>query len=141
VLPFLRAFNVRAHGASLLERDAIADSLAGSLSARHKDGDWTDISPFEFMHHLQVPAPAPLRAIFFLDGKAESVQMHEISPIRCCPRMLESMDCTALQRFERAARAIALLRGVRTFSLTLGTPNASAMAIEAALHELCRNAA
>ncbi len=141
VLPFLRAFNVRPHGASLLSRDAIADSLDEQLSARSVDADWTDISPLEFMQHLQVPMPGRLRAIFFLDGKAERVKMRELPPIRCCPRLLQSMDCNSPQQFVRAARAIALLRGVRTFSLTLGPPNASAAAIEEVLRETFRDAA
>jgi hypothetical protein len=51
------------------------------------------------------------------------------------------MDCSSPQRFVRAARTIALLRDVRAFSLTLGPPNASAMAIEAVLNEICSDAA
>jgi hypothetical protein len=141
VLPFLRAFNVRAGGASLLDRDAISDAFAAELSARKTNSDWTDLSPFEFMHHLRVPQPGRLRAIFFLDGKAQRVQLREMPAIRCCPRLLESMDCSSPQRFARAARAIALLRDVRTFSLTLGPPNASAIAIEAVLDDISSNAA
>jgi hypothetical protein len=141
VLPFLRAFNVRPHGASLLDRDGIDDSFATQLASRDGHGEWTDVSPFDFMQHLRIPAPGQLHAIFFLDGKAERVELRETAAVRCCPRLLESIDCSSLERFSRAARAIALLRGVRTYSLTLGPPNASAMAIEAVLRELSTDAA
>lgn len=141
VLPFLRAFNVRRHGALLLEQDNIDDAFGKHLSVRVPEKDWTDISPLEFMPHLHIPPPAPLRAVFLLDGKAQDAQILEVDAARSCPRLLSSLDCMARARLDRAARVLEILRQVRVFSVTLGRPDASAVAIESILSELCAHAA
>lgn len=141
VLPFLRAFNIRRHGASLLHEDAIADELGAQLAARAGEFDWIDLSPLESMPHLRVPDPKPLRAIFLLDGKADRVAIRQVDSARSCPRLLESIDCAARARIDRAARVMSLLRRVAVFSLTLGRPNESAQAIEATVQGLSQDAA
>jgi len=141
VLPFLRAFNIRQHGAMLLGADGIADALGERLAAPAVHGDWADLSPFEYLPHLRVPKPRPLRAIFLLDGKAEQIKIAELDSLRASPRLLASIDCMAHARIDRAARVIALLRRLRVFSLTLGRPDATAAAIKSILQELGEDAA
>ncbi len=140
VLPFLRAFNVRAHGAALLAQDDAADEFGQRLAQRSIREDWNDVSPIEVFSQ-PMPAPCPLRAVFLLDGKAAQVSLRQMESLRAAPRMLASIDCAQFDRLDRTARVLAMLRRTAVFRLTLGTPAESARAIAAALQNLTRDAA
>ena len=93
------------------------------------------------MPHLRIPAPHPLRAIFLLNGKGDHAAVEPIHAPLACPRLLSSIDYASLARLDRAAAIMTLLRSVRVFQLTLGSPDESARAIQSTLRSLRRNAA
>lgn len=141
VLPFMRAFNLRPGGRALLRRDDDDDDFARAMADAPESDDWTDVSPFEVIRGLCRPEPAPLSAIFVLQGAGTTASLTKLEPRRATPALMSSADCAATSMLERAARTMATLRNTSVFGLTLGTPAATAELIETTVRELTSRAA
>lgn len=81
-----------------------------------------------------VAPPARLRALFVIRGKG-ALSIEPVEPAQALGSIGRWFDCTggALQRI---ARAMVLLRSLRCYALTLGSPQESALAVRGVLEDL-----
>ena len=144
VHPFARSINVRAAGRRLLLRDAIAgpDPIGERLRA-HGDDDWNDVRLGELLGGWIAPPPEPLRAVFLISGTAREPGLESTTASRAAkaaPRWAQG----AGRGIDKVARLVDLFSGTACYRLELGTPDASARAIAAALGsqrgQLCQSA-
>ncbi|MBC5809714.1 MAG: hypothetical protein GIW95_02495 [Candidatus Eremiobacteraeota bacterium] len=130
VLPFPRNVNVRRGGLDLLlgERCAGDDVLNERLAAR-AGADWESVDIGEISPGWTPPPSRPLRAIFFISGRARTAEV-TVMPLDRAMRALLEAPLRGNQRgFERAIEARALLRTAVPYALTLGTPDSTATLI------------
>ncbi len=133
VHPFPRALNVREAGRALLLRDRVTgpDPLGERLRAR-ASGPWSDVRFGELVPDWVLPEPAPLRAVFVLAGAGERVRLEpasRLAAVRAAARWARGAG-TGL---DKVARLHELFAGAACHRLELGSPDASARAIRAAL--------
>jgi hypothetical protein len=122
VHPFLRICSVRSAGRDRLLLDAADDRLARVLSS-------SSLFTFTQAFGPAVVAPVePLDALFVLNGYASVPEIERIDTAQALPAISRWFDAAA-GSLDRLARAVTLLRSVRCYRLTLGTPAASAQKI------------
>lgn len=136
VYPFPRALNVRAPGRRLLLEDRITgpDPVGDALRAR-TDGDWADVRFNELLPGWSSPPPAPLRAVFVLDGTASEPRLTATTPAHA-GKSAARWAQGAGSGLDKIARLVELFGAATCYRLVLGSPDASARAIEAALLQL-----
>lgn len=112
--PFLRRVNVREGGAQLLGIEA------GELSWRETFGAGA------------AAQPAPLRALFVIAGKGARPAVEAIDTSSAVSAIARWLDCKG-DPLRRTAHAVSIVRSVRSFALTLGSPQDTARAIQSTL--------
>jgi hypothetical protein len=132
VLPFPRAVNVRAGSLELLATGYRPGDpgLGGRLAAR-RGADWAGVDYADICGDATLPEPRPLRAVFFISGRGPAPS---IVPMELNAAVGELLAAPLRGRARGAARVVeatALLRRAQPYALTLGTPAATAQAIEA----------
>ena len=133
VHPFPRALNVREPGRALLLRDRVAgpDPVGERLRA-HGPGAWTDVRFGELFAPWALPEPAPLRAVFVLAGAGPRVRLDPATTaaaVKAASRWAHG----AGRGLDKLARLHDLFGRAVCYRLELGSPDASAHAIRAAL--------
>lgn len=126
VHPLLRRCSVRAAGARLLLADNDNDRLADTLRTVPELSLKTCFGP------SAIAQPQALRALFVLNGNGHCAALEAIDTATALPAITRWFD-TRGDMVDRVARAISVLRGVKCYRLTLGTPDESAAAIAYAL--------
>jgi hypothetical protein len=117
--PFLRSCNVRSGGRALLLDDERHDVLASYLLTGGA------ISLPECFGAAAVAKPAPLRAVFVLNGHAKYPEVTPIDAAAALPAISRWFD-TRGDRLDRLAIGVTLLRQARCYRLVLGTPKHTA---------------
>jgi hypothetical protein len=134
VVPFLRAITLREGGRAALLADAFADcTLHAPLREMPARGDVT-IGARTLVGARAGGCPRPLAAAFIIEGRGATPAVEPCSLYGQLPVLMRSMICREVG-LERAVRALAELRNVRFYRLRLGTPAATAHAIERTLNE------
>jgi hypothetical protein len=126
VYPFLRRCSVRAAGARLLLADHDNDRLADALRIS------PELSLKTCFGAAAIAEPRPLRALFVIDGSSHCAALELIDTASALPAITRWFDARG-DMVDRVSHAIALLRDVRCYRLTLGSPDESAAAIAYAL--------
>lgn len=126
VHPFLRRCSVRAAGARLLLADRDADRLADALRIA------PELSLKTCFGSEAIAQPQKLRALFVIEGTGHCAGLELIDTAAALPSITRWFD-TRGDMVDRVSRAIGILRGVRCYRLTLGTPDETAAAIAYAL--------
>lgn len=126
VQPFLRRCSVRAAGARLLLAENDADRLADTLRMA------PELSLKTCFGAEAIARPAPLRALFVLNGTGHCAALEAIDTAAALPAITRWFDARG-DMTDRVARAITALQDVKCYRLTLGTPDESAAAIAYAL--------
>lgn len=126
VHPFLRRCSVRAAGARLLLADRDADRLADALRIA------PELSLKTCFGSDAIAQPQKLRALFVIEGTGHCAGLELIDTAAALPSITRWFD-TRGDMVDRVSRAIGILRGVRCYRLTLGTPDETAAAIAYAL--------
>lgn len=129
VYPFLRRNSVRSAGPRLLLNDLDADSLADPVRFA------PDLSMRTCFGSGAIAQPAPLRALFEIAGASHCAALEPIETATALPGVARVFDARG-ELADRISHAIAVLRGVRCFRLTLGTSDESSAAIAYALTRL-----
>ncbi len=139
VVPFLRAITVREGGRSaLLSAAAPESALDASLRELSERGD-NAIRPRSLLGDRAGGPPRPLSAVFILEGRSATPTVTACPLYAGLPALLRSL-VSRDTGIERAARALMEFRGVPLYRLRLGTPHATACAIERVLNEALPNA-
>jgi len=134
VVPFLRAVTVREGGRSaLVSAAASACALDAGLRELPERGD-SSIRPRRVLGEQAGGPPRPLGAVFILEGRGTIPAINACSLYAGLPALLRSM-VSRDTGMERAARALVEFRDVPLYRLRLGTPHATAYAIERMLDE------
>lgn len=133
VQPFLRRCSVRAAGARLLLAENDADRLADTLRTV------PELSLKTCFGSSAIAGPAPLRALFVLNGNGHCAALEAIDTAAALPAVTRWFDARG-DMTDRVARAIAALKDVKCYRLTLGSPDESAAAIAYALARLAPGA-
>lgn len=120
VYPFLRRSSARAAGARLL------------LADREAPGEPPELAVTTYFGSDAVAEPRPLGALFVIAGSGNSASLEHIDSATALPAITRWFDARG-DLMDRVTRAIALLRGVHSFRLTLGSPDETAIAIAYAL--------
>lgn len=126
VHPFLRRCSVRAAGARLLLADQDNDRLADALRTSPELSLKTCFGPDA------IASPHPLRALFVIDGSSHCAALELIDTATALPAITRWFDARG-DMVDRISHAISILRDVRCYRLTLGSPDESAAAIAYAL--------
>jgi hypothetical protein len=136
VYPFPRALNVRAPGRRLLIADRIGgpDPVGDALRER-ADGDWADVRFGELLPAWTCPPPEPLRAVFLLEGSAGEPCLTATTPAHAAKAAARWAQ-GAGNGLDKIARLVELFGAASCYRLVLGSPHASARAIEATLLQL-----
>lgn len=138
VVPFLRAITVREGGRSaLVSAAASASALDAGLRELPERGD-SSIRPRSILGERAGGPPRPLSAVFIIEGREATPTVNACPLYAGLPALLRSM-VSRDTGIERAARALAEFRDVPLYRLRLGTPHATACAIERALDEAIPN--
>jgi hypothetical protein len=133
VHPFPRTINVRAAGSALLMRDDVAGGdPVGELLCARGAADWNDVRFNELFASWAHPQPAPLRAVFLLDGAGAQARVRPATSAAAI-NAVARWTFGAGRGLERFARLHAAFRGAACFHLELGSPDASARAVRDAL--------
>jgi len=134
VVPFLRAITVREGGRrALLESVSPADTLDKRLRELPARGD-VAIRPQFLLGERAGGPPRPLGAVLIIAGRDATPSVEACAAYAVLPALLRSMTSRD-SGIDRAARLLAMLRGVPVYRLRLGTPGASVMLIEKTLDE------
>jgi len=134
VVPFLRAITVRESGRSaLLSAVVPASALDASLRELPDRGD-NAIRPRSLLGERAGGPPRPLSAVFIIEGRAATPTVTACPLYAGLPALLRSM-VSRDTGIERAARALVEFRDVPLYRLRLGTPHATARAIERVVDE------
>lgn len=126
VHPFLRRCSVRAAGARLLLADRDADRLADALRIS------PELSLKTCFGSEAIAEPRKLRALFVIEGTGHCAGLELIDTAAALPSITRWFDARG-DMVDRVSRAIGILRGVRCYRLTLGSPDETAAAIAYAL--------
>lgn len=132
VHPFPRAMNIRSGGIELLlsERVPEDEALAEPLRA-HAGADWECVQFSEVFAARPLPKPAKLESIFFITGRSRTPKAEAVDRTGALQQLLESAFSGAAPGMDRVAAAAGLLQQARPYALTLGTPDDTALLIEA----------
>lgn len=120
VYPFLRRTSVRAAGARLLLADRDAFNETPELSVKTALGGDA------------IAEPEPLGALFILSGRKGSASVERIDAATALPAITRWFDARG-DIMDRVTRAIALLRSIACFRLTVGSPDETAIAMAYAI--------
>ncbi|MGP6157296.1 MAG: hypothetical protein ACLPYS_07275, partial [Vulcanimicrobiaceae bacterium] len=127
VLPFPRALNVRAEALELLAADPpFPDGGVGERLVRRRGADWSGVDFAELFGDARLPPPQPLRALFFITGRAAEPAVAPLALREALPALLTVPLRSRSRGLERVAEATRLLAGIRAYALTLGRPDATA---------------
>ena len=126
VHPFLRRCSVRGAGARLLLADQDADRLPDALRTLPQ------LSLKLCFGAEAIAPPRPLRALFAIAGTGHCAALELIDTAAALPAITGWFDARG-DMVDRVSRAIGMLRKVRCYRLTLGTPDETAAAIGYAL--------
>lgn len=126
VHPFLRRCSVRAAGARLLLADRDGDRLADVLRTA------PELSLKTCFGSAAIAEPRTLRALFIIEGNGHCAALELIDTAAALPAITRFFDARG-DMVDRVSRAIGILRDVRCYKLTLGSPDESAAAIAYAL--------
>lgn len=126
VYPFLRRCSVRAAGARLLLADRDADLLGDALRVS------PELSLKTCFGSDAIAEPRKLRALFVIEGAGHCAGLELIDTAVALPSITRWFDARG-DMVDRVSRAIGILRGVRCYRLTLGSPDETAAAIAYAL--------
>lgn len=129
VYPFLRRCSVRAAGARLLLTDHEGDRLSDSLRIS------PELSLKTCFGKAAIAEPRQLRALFVIDGSSHCAALELIDTATALPAITRWFDARG-DMVDRVSHAISILRDVRCYRLTLGSPDESAAAIAYALMRL-----
>lgn len=121
--PFLRRTSVRAAGARLL------------LADRESFNETPELSLKTCLGGGAIAEPEPLGALFVLAGRKGSASVERIDAATAMPAITRWFDARG-DIMDRVTRAIALLRSIACFRLTVGTPDETATAIAYAIASL-----
>ncbi|MDQ6767662.1 MAG: hypothetical protein M3Z41_07620 [Candidatus Eremiobacteraeota bacterium] len=132
VHPFPRALNIRQGGLELLcAHDLPDDSGIGNRLRARGDGDWEAASFADVLGDMPLPKPAKLEVVFFIDGHDSVARVVPLSLEAAIVRLLTAALCGPKPGLDRVAAATALCRQARMYALTTGTPDDTALLIEA----------
>jgi len=127
VLPFPRALNVRAAALDLLAADpTFANDAIGERLRFRRGADWSGVDFADLFGDARLPPPQPLRAIFFISGRAAEPAVAPLAFREALPTLLAVPLRGRSRGVERVADATRLLAHVRAYALTLGRPDATA---------------
>lgn len=129
VHPFLRRCSVRTAGARLLLADRDDDALGRMLRFT------PELSLRTCFGSEAIATPRPLRALFVLSGAGYCAALEQIDAASALPAISRWFDARG-DTIDRISGAVATLRGVQCYRLTLGSPDESAAAIAYALSKL-----
>lgn len=131
VHPFLRRCSVRAAGARLLLGDRDSDLLSDSLRVS------PELSLKTCFGSAAIAQPRALRALFVMEGNGHCAGLELIDTAAALPAITRWFDARG-DMVDRVSRAIAILRDVRCYRLTLGSPDETAAAIAYALTRMSK---
>jgi hypothetical protein len=135
VYPFPRAVNLRAAGLRLLLNDRVpGPDPVGEFLRSQPEGDLSDVRFRTLRSDWTAPPLEPLRAVFVLDGTAAEPRLTETTPANAA-KAAARWTQGAGSGVDKVARLIELFGAASCYRLVLGTPHASALAIEAALRQ------
>ena len=126
VHPFLRRSSVRAAGARLLLADKDGDRAIDAVRTA------PELSLRTYFGSDAIAEPRPLRALFVISATGHCAVLELIDTAAALPAVTRWFDSLG-DMVDRVSRAIAMLRNVRCYRLTLGTPDETAAAIAYAL--------
>lgn len=133
VIPFPRSLNLRAGGIALLAADRVpgADPAGERLRALAATGDGVraiGLADLDLSDAL--PAPAPLRAAFFIVGVAGDVRIDPIATGDAAALLSPAIQ-TGARGLDRAVLIHRAIGRAACYRVMLGTPDATAAAIAA----------
>jgi hypothetical protein len=134
VVPFLGAITVREGGRSaILAAGPSGCAVDDRLRELPEQGD-RSIRPRLLIGDQAGGPPRPLSALFFIEGRGATPSVQGCPLYAVLPALLQSMvsRCTGM---ERAAHALADFGKAPLYRLRLGTPHATANAIERTLDD------
>ena len=126
-VPFPRALNLRKGGIDLL-LDALPDCELRRRLLLRRGHDWESARFGDVFGPVQLPEPAPLRALFAIVGHAAAPSSRPISAVAMLP-LAERGASVAARGIDRVRALLELLQRVACFELVLGTPMDSAQHI------------
>ncbi len=135
VQPYPRALNLREGSLALLGSECSGDPVTSRIRARCGKR-WRDVSFAEIFGTVVPPAPRPLVAVFFIDGRAPQPAIEGLGSAEALPRLLAAPLQSRGDGPSRISHAIEILANTRAFRLTLGTPDATALAIRESVRTL-----
>lgn len=133
VHPFPRAINLRADGIERMLNDPVFpdDGMGERLRAR-AGGPWACASFDELLGPRPLPEPRQLVATYFIRPGNGSASIAPMRLAEAVPLFFSAWPRSRLTGPDRVAEAVLLFSGAPPYSLTLGTPDETARAIEAA---------
>jgi hypothetical protein len=140
IIPFPRSISLRCAATEVLANDPVPSSAVDAWLGSHGCCDGYDLGYDELFGVLHRPKPRPLRAAFVLVGKGSQPVVRPLSR----NAMLEHIAPWAKLKprgFEALHALVALLEPVTCFEVVLGTPDATARAIELTLENVSRTEA
>lgn len=133
-IPYPRALNLRRGGLELLADELPAGELRRRIAA-HRGADWENVRFDELFGERPLPAPAPLRALFAIVGRADAPASRRIDPLAMLP-LAEPGANAAARGVDRVCALLDFFRAVACFELVLGPPADSARHVLARVDEL-----
>jgi len=132
--PFPRSLSIRREALHLLALDSVVDDggIGSRLRARRFQ-PWTCAGFEEVFGTPSLPPAAPLAAIFFIDGYARTPSVRPLSNTSALPKLIAAPLRSQERGIDSVALGMSLLRQSTAFSLTLGSPDETALAIRAAV--------
>lgn len=134
VVPFLRAITVREGGRAALLADAASPTPVDARLRELPERGETPIRPSALLGGNAGGPPRRLGGVFMIEARDATPSVERCSLYDVLPELLRSM-ASADTGLARAARIGAELRRLPLYRLRLGTPSATAKAIERALDE------
>lgn len=132
VHPFPRALNLRADGIARILADPIfADGGIRARLAERAGSDWVCASFDELFATRELPDGAPLVAIYFLAPGGPPATIAPLPLDEALRAFFAAWPRSARHGVERVAETLRLFAAAPPFSLRLGTPDETALAIDA----------
>jgi hypothetical protein len=132
VIAVPRTLGLRAEGVALLARSAAPPSPVDAFLRAYAGGDRESVGYDEIFGAVQVPAPAPLRSLFFVAERAAEPRAQAISASAMLPRVAPWTRAQA-RGAQLAPQLLALLKQIACYELVLGTPDATAQLVSETL--------